>query len=45
MQESKQVLPAVEVKQNARPPRADVAMVPINPARGIENRRPMVVVG
>jgi hypothetical protein len=33
------------VKQNARPPRADVPMVPIKPARGIENRRPMVVVG
>jgi hypothetical protein len=32
---------AVEVKQNARPPRHDAAIVPSGPARGIENKRPM----
>jgi len=35
------VPPAVEVKQNARPPRHDAAIVPSGPARGIENKRPM----
>lgn len=33
---------AVLVKQNARPPRHDVAMVPNDPAKGSENKRPMV---
>jgi hypothetical protein len=42
-QNYRRVLPAVEVKQNARPPRHDVAMVPSEPARGIESRRPMTV--
>jgi hypothetical protein len=38
-------LPAVDVKQKARPAKHDVAIVPRPPARGKLSRRPIVVAG
>jgi hypothetical protein len=35
-------LPALEVKQNALPASADVAMLPSEPAMGIESSAPML---
>jgi hypothetical protein len=35
-------IPAVDVKQNARPARQEDATVPITPANGRERRRPIV---
>ena len=36
--------PALEVKQNAQPARADVAMEPSEPAMGIERSAPILLI-
>jgi hypothetical protein len=38
-------LPAVEVKQNAKPAKHDVAIVPSDPARGKDSNNPIAVGG
>lgn len=43
LREVARYVPAVDVKQNASPAIHDEATVPATPARGIENRMPMMV--